>query len=243
MRDTVERAKQAAWKGEPVVRLFHGALEYACVGDCSMMFLDGEYVGEVTIDREARERILPRGFIQVHQPFLPYYRFHHISDPRKFAPGFSDDRGRFPSRDTAAMELLELLLRHGTLRRFEAWWGKAREELGLLSISSASLAVPWCRVAFEGREFAWLMVDRRRTGTEGRWEYLGPPVLGQRKKSGHYQSRTEAALALIDALRSLYAAEPDRFTGPSAVRADGSETWNRVALDLLVAMANKRGGS
>jgi hypothetical protein len=236
LREAVERAKKAAWDGQSINGLFRGTLEFASIGDCSMIFLDGEYVGEVNVDRAERERTLPRGFIRVHQPFLAQHRFHYISDPRRFAPGFPDDRGRFPSRDTAAMALLELLIRHGTLRRFEASWGLGGEEIDLLSISSASLAVPWCRVAFNGEELAWLMIDRRRTGSEGRWEYHGPPALGRFRTSGHYQSRTEAALALVEALKRTHAERPERFMGPSAVRADGSENWNRVALDLLEAL-------
>jgi hypothetical protein len=204
----VERAKQAAWKGEPVTNLFRGALEYATLGDCSMIYLDGEYVGEVAVDQELRDRVLPQGSIRVHHPFLPHYRFHHISDPRKFAPGFSDNRGRFPSRDTAAMALLEVLVRHGALRRFEPSWNVVREDLRLLSITSTSLAVPWCRVAFEGRDFAWLMVERRRSGAEGRWEYLGPPALGQLRTSGRYQSRTLLRVPVSRPYRSVGELEP-----------------------------------
>jgi hypothetical protein len=137
------------------------------------------------------------------------------------------------------MALLEVLVRHGALRRFEPSWNVVREDLRLLSITSTSLAVPWCRVAFEGRDFAWLMVERRRSGAEGRWEYLGPPALGQLRTSGRYQSRTEAALALVNALRILYAEDPDCFACPSAVRTEAAENWNRVALDLVQALAEK----
>jgi hypothetical protein len=137
------------------------------------------------------------------------------------------------------MALLELLIRRGTLRRFESWWGSAFEGLHLLSICSASLAVPWCRVAFQGRELGWLMIDKQRTRTEGRWEYVGPPALGPTRRNGHYQTRTEAASALVAALRSLHEKSPERFTGPSAVNADGSEKWNRVALALLQALVQK----
>jgi hypothetical protein len=114
------------------------------------------------------------------------------------------------------------------------------QDLKLLSITNSSFAVPWCRVAFEGREFAWLMVERRRTRTEGRWEYVGPPALGKLRKSGRYQSRTEAALALVEALRRVYVKDPDCFACPSALRSAESESWNRVALDLMQAMAKKR---
>lgn len=233
LRETLQRAGTLAWEGEAVAPLFRGSLEFASVGNCSLVFLDGEYVGEISVDEAARRRHRPHGLLRVYDPFHTGRPFHYISDPRKFAPGFPRDKGRFPSRDTAALALIEGLLNGGSLRRLESCWGRDREDLKLLNITTASLVTPWSRVWYGRGELGWLMANRKRSRAEGRWYYVGPPALGRRRKRGHFQSRTETALMLVAAIRQRYERAPERFEDGSDLGVPGSGDWNRTAVELL----------
>ncbi len=237
--ETIELARKAAWKGARIDRFFHGQLEFATAGECHLVFLDGEYVGEIGVDPMARERSLLRGCIRVYHEFNPRHQFYYVSDPRRFAPGFPDSLGRLPSRDTAAIALLDALMREGKLRRFESGWGRDRGSLQRLDFTSASLAAPWFRIWFDGRELGWLMAERNRSHDEGRWFYVGPPALGPHRHHGFYRSRDEAALALVGALRVVYRDRPRRFEATGDGGLAGSAAWNRVASELAAALEHE----
>ena len=234
--ETIELARQAAWKGARIDRFFSGLLEFATAGECSLVFLDGEYVGEIGIDAAARERSLLQGCIRVYHEFNPRHQFYYVSDPRRYAASFPDSLGRFPSRDTAAIALLDALMREGKLRRFEESWGCDRGSLRLLGFTSASLAAPWFRVWFDGRELGWLMAERSRYQEQGRWFFVGPPALEPHRHRGFYRSRDEAARALVAAVRAVHQDHPERFEATADAGLVGSAAWNPVAAEFAAAL-------
>ncbi len=233
LRHAVRRAGEAARSGKRIDRFFHGALELASAGDCSLMFLCGEYVGEVSLDRAAVERCLPRGVCRVYLDFHPRHRFHFVSDPRRYAPGFPENLGGFPSRDAAATGLLQAMLDAGLLRRFERGWATDRGPLALVSFSSASLVNPWLRVEFEGHEFGWLLVDPSRLVRDGRWYFVAPPVLDGNRRRGFFLSRDEAARAMLAEHGRRYTEHPEHFDSDADHGIPGSGEWNRTAAALL----------
>lgn len=233
LQETLSVAKQAAWRGEPARPAFDRALEFATCGDCSLIFLRGEYVGEVSVHLEQRTKCLPHSLLTVYREFNAKHSLYFASDPRRYAPGFSNDLGMFPSRDTAAIALLEALSRRGSLRRFESSWNGKGGPLQWLSFSSVSLARPWYRLTYDGLELGWVMVDRDATKKRNSWSFIGPPALGDRREQRFFASRDDAAVALVEELQRGYAAHRERFkTGPCADPAD-NPAWNLAAVNLL----------
>lgn len=240
LESAIGNARQAAWKGAPIDPLFVGALEFAAAGGNSLVFLHGEYVGEVALDQAERDRSLRRGFLRVYHEFNPNHRFYHISDPRRLSPGFAHNRGCFPSRDTAAVALLETLAAEGNLRRFE---NTLRSECNgmrsLVTFTTVSLAAPWFRVSFREQEFGWVMVDRQRSAQDGRWFFLGPSALGTSSPVRFFHSREAATRAMLEAIARSFAEDPERFGEEGASHAD-HRSWNAVAADLAWTLTSGR---